>query len=139
MHPVKGLSNCDGYKPDGISFPSSRVQAELLKKVYAQANVDPKKVCYLECHGTGTQVGDLQETTAVTNFFFDKKLGRDESLLVGSTKSNMGHPEPASGLSSMCKLIVTAQSGVIPKNLHYKTPNPKLEGNSFIHLNCRRI
>merc|ERR1719450_1580643 len=40
----------------------------------------------------------------------------------------MGHPEPASGLSSMCKLIVTAQSGVIPKNLHYKTPNPKLEG-----------
>lgn len=51
-------------------------------------------MAYVEAHGTGTQAGDPQELNTIADVFCK---GRDGPLLVGSTKSNMGHPEPASG------------------------------------------
>lgn len=56
--------------------------------------MDPSTVAYVEAHGTGTKAGDPQELNAIVDVFC---TGRQEALLVGSTKSNMGHPEPASG------------------------------------------
>lgn len=51
---------------------------------------------------------------------------RPTPLLIGSVKSNMGHSEPASGLSSLAKLLVAMEAGVIPGNLHYSTPNAEI-------------
>jgi len=80
----------------GITFPSGEVQKQLLQDVYAQACVDPSSVAYVEAHGTGTKAGDPQEVNTITDVFCK---GRQGPLLIGSTKSNMGHPEPASGNS----------------------------------------
>lgn len=49
-------------------------------------------------------------------------------MLIGSVKSNMGHAEPASGLCSLTKIILSIHRGVIPPNLHYKEPNEYIEG-----------
>ena len=49
----------------------------------------------MEAHGTGTKAGDPQELNTVADVFCGN--GRKGPLLIGSTKSNMGHPEPASG------------------------------------------
>jgi hypothetical protein len=35
----------------------------------------------------------------------------------------MGHPEPASGIAALVKMLISIQRGVIPGNLHYKEPN----------------
>lgn len=78
----------------GITFPSGEIQKKLITEVYSEAGVDPKNVAYVEAHGTGTQAGDPQELNTIADVFCK---GRDGPLLVGSTKSNMGHPEPASG------------------------------------------
>ena len=78
----------------GITFPSGEVQRSLLKQVYSEAGVDPAQVAYVEAHGTGTAAGDPQELNSITEVFCS---GRQGPLLIGSTKSNMGHPEPASG------------------------------------------
>lgn len=72
-----------------------------MREIYSEAGVDPNQVVYVECHGTGTKVGDPQETNAVTEVFCQN---RTTPLLVGSVKSNMGHAEPASGLASICKV-----------------------------------
>lgn len=47
------------------------------------------------------QVGDPQELNGI-----DRALcaTRQDPLLIGSTKSNMGHPEPASGLAALAKV-----------------------------------
>ena len=79
----------------GITFPSGEVQKRLLKEVYSEAKVDPSQVVYVETHGTGTKAGDPQELNTIADVFCGDK--RNGSLLIGSTKSNMGHPEPASG------------------------------------------
>ena len=79
----------------GLTFPSGEVQKRLLKEVYSEAKVDPAVVSYVEAHGTGTKAGDPQEVNSIVDVFCK---GRNGPLLIGSTKSNMGHPEPASGM-----------------------------------------
>lgn len=82
----------------GVTFPSGEVQKELLQQVYSQAGVDPTSVAYVEAHGTGTKAGDPQEVNTITDVFCKNRQG---PLMIGSTKSNMGHPEPASGQTSL--------------------------------------
>jgi len=47
-------------------------------------------------------------------------------LLIGATKSNMGHGEPAAALCAVSKVALALKYGVIPQNLHFKTPNPNI-------------
>jgi fatty acid synthase len=92
---VHARSNSDGNKDQGITFPSGAIQKRLLQTVYSEAGVNPAHVAYVEAHGTGTKAGDPQELNSITEVFCTKE--RQGPLLIGSTKSNMGHPEPASG------------------------------------------
>jgi fatty acid synthase len=57
------------------------------------------------------RLGDPQEMNAITEVFCSK---RNQPLLIGSTKSNMGHPEPASGVAALAKLLIAIQDGHIP-------------------------
>ncbi|VDN95477.1 unnamed protein product [Brugia pahangi] len=122
---VHAKSNTDGYKEQGITFPSGERQAALLEEVYREAGVDPNTVTYVESHGTGTKVGDPQEANAICQVFCQN---RNSALLIGSVKSNMGHAEPASGLCSIAKVLIAMERGFIPPNLHYNEPNPYIPG-----------
>ncbi|RUS75295.1 hypothetical protein EGW08_016938, partial [Elysia chlorotica] len=83
------------------------------------------QVKYFECHGTGTQAGDPNETRAICNAVCK---GKKDPLLIGSIKSNLGHGETASGINGISKVIITMHSRQIPPNLHFKNPNPKIPG-----------
>jgi len=122
---VHAKSNTDGFKSEGITFPSGYRQGQLLVEVYREAGVHPHEVKYLECHGTGTKVGDPQEANAICEIFC---RDREDTLLIGSVKSNMGHAEPASGIASLCKILIAMETGTIPPNLHYTEPNPYIPG-----------
>ncbi|KAH7958697.1 hypothetical protein HPB49_004329 [Dermacentor silvarum] len=87
--------NADGHKTTGIMVPSAKLQEKLFREVYAEANVDPSSVLYLEAHGTGTKVGDPTELAAVSSVFC--KPERAGPLKIGSVKSNLGHTEAAAG------------------------------------------
>ncbi|CAG2220061.1 FASN [Mytilus edulis] len=97
-------SNNDGRKEKGITFPSGNAQKELLQGVYRDISVDPGSVEYVEAHGTGTQAGDPQELNTICDIFCKD---RTRSLLIGSVKSNIGHTEPAAGLSNGKLKVVT--------------------------------
>jgi len=102
------------------------MQKELLLEVYNEAGIDPSTVSYVELHGTGTAAGDPQEANSVAEVFCSN--GRRTPLLVGSTKSNMGHPEPASGLAALAKVLIAMHDHAIPANLHFSQPNPDIPG-----------
>jgi len=121
---IKGaLINTDGFKDQGITFPSGKMQNKLIQEVYAKCGVHPSEVSYVEAHGTGTKVGDPQEVNSIAEFF---TKDRTSPLLIGSVKSNMGHSEPASGLCSLAKIVIALESGKIPANLHFANPNPDI-------------
>ncbi|XP_077489222.1 fatty acid synthase-like [Amblyomma americanum] len=117
-------ASADGYKTQGVTYPSGRAQEELLREVYSEAKVDPLEVEYVEAHGTGTKAGDVQEMEAITNVFC--KAGRQDPLKVGAVKSNVGHNEVASGVSSIAKVILAMETGTIAANLHFEKPNPDI-------------
>lgn len=59
-------TNCDGYKPEGITFPSIEAQYKLIKKTYEECKLDPEyHITYVEGHITGTPVGDPIESQAL--------------------------------------------------------------------------
>ncbi|KAI8426660.1 LOW QUALITY PROTEIN: hypothetical protein MSG28_005429 [Choristoneura fumiferana] len=121
---VRGArTNTDGHKPQGITYPSGAMQQRLARETFAEARLRPQDVVYVEAHGTGTKVGDPEEVNAIADLFC---AGRTAPLLLGSVKSNMGHSEPASGLCSVAKMVVAMERGVIPGNLHYRSPNPDI-------------
>ena len=75
-----------------------------MKQIYALAGINPADIGYVEAHGTGTPVGDPVEVEGLYNTFC-KDVKRDKPLIIGSTKSSMGHTEPASGLVARAKFL----------------------------------
>ncbi len=117
-------ANQDGHT-DGISLPNSTAQGELLENLYRKCGVAAAEVDYVEAHGTGTQAGDFAETLAL-HTHFSKGRAVEKKLLIGSVKSNIGHLEAAAGMAGLFKAIGILKNRQIPKNLHFKNPNPKI-------------
>jgi len=70
--------NSDG-RTSGLSHPSSESHEALIRRSHTLAGFsDFSKTAMIECHGTGTQVGDPLEATAVGNVF------RDCGIFIGS-------------------------------------------------------
>ncbi|CAG2109641.1 unnamed protein product, partial [Medioppia subpectinata] len=109
--------NIDGNKRMGMFFPSSESQEDLMIQVYKEAGVDPLDVNYFEAHATGTKVGDPQEAKAIYNAYCGKPK-RKGTLPIGLLKSNIGHAEGASGVSSITKLLLAYERESIPSCLH---------------------
>ncbi|KAJ8958993.1 hypothetical protein NQ317_011721 [Molorchus minor] len=122
---VHAKTNCDGYKEQGITYPSGKAQTELLKDFYTECLIDPRDLSYMEAHGTGTFVGDPEEGTAIDDTM---TANRRTPLLIGSVKSNIGHTEPASGVCSIIKCIIALETGYIPPNINFKHPQEAIRG-----------
>lgn len=126
--------NADGHKT-GLTVPSPRRQADLLRQVYAQAGIDPASLDYLEAHGTGTAVGDPVETRAI-----GEALGCRRSisapLPIGSIKGNLGHLEAASGVAGLVKAINCLQHRAIPATVGMELANPNID---FDRLNIEIV
>ena len=76
--------------------------------------------------GTGTAAGDLIEFSAINAVFGPSREGM-EPLVVGSVKSCIGHLEASSALASIIKVTLCLERGLIPPQLHFKHPNPKID------------
>lgn len=114
--------NQDGRTP-GISFPSKQAQEELIKTVYETAGLDPLETTYVEAHGTGTQAGDPIETSAISNAI---AMDREQPLLIGSVKSNVGHMEGASGVTGIIKCVLMLENGMTLPSRNFEKPNERI-------------
>lgn len=119
-------SNSNGRTP-GIASPSAEAQALAIRAAYASAGItDFNATTYLECHGTGTQAGDPTEVRAAASVFSASR-SPEKPLIIGSIKSNVGHSEPASGLSGLMKATMAIEKGIIPGNPTFINPSPKID------------
>ncbi len=77
----------------------------------------------LQAHGTGTEVGDGIEIDAFSRVLKHKS---GDPIMIGSIKTNLGHSEAVSGISSIIKVTLALERGVNPQTIGVKTINPKL-------------
>ena len=124
---IKGTSiNNDGGRKVSFPAPSVTGQARAMVEAFTLADVSPDSVGYVECHATGTAVGDPQEVQALTRAFrlWTERRG---FCALGSVKTNIGHPEQTAGLAGVIKTALALRQGRIPPTLHFKTPSPKID------------
>jgi acyl transferase domain-containing protein/NADPH:quinone reductase-like Zn-dependent oxidoreductase/acyl carrier protein len=98
-------ANQDGRTP-GITVPNPEAQADLIRRVTAEAGLRPEQIGYVEAHGTGTAVGDPIEMAAL-GAALGRVEGRTTDLVVGSIKNSIGHLEAAAGVASVVKAALT--------------------------------
>lgn len=116
-------------KTAGITLPSSLGQEEVIRKAYTKAGLSPDETAYVECHGTGTAVGDPIEVEAVARAF-NRPAGSTPTL-IGSVKTNLGHSEAASGISSVIKGTLALEHGFIPPTIGIQRLNPKIKSDAW--------
>ncbi|MFY9825408.1 MAG: amino acid adenylation domain-containing protein, partial [Thermoanaerobaculia bacterium] len=133
---IKGSAcNNDGSLKVSFMAPSIEGQVEVYRQAYENAGVDPRTVSYVECHGTGTALGDPIEIAALSRVFADED-GRRNYCAIGSLKTNIGHLDTAAGVSGLIKAALALHHGVIPPSLHFEAPNPRIDfANSPFFVN----
>lgn len=75
----------------------------------------------IECHATGTPLGDKVELASMERFFEDKLAGSAVPL-IGSAKSNLGHLLTAAGMPGIMKMIFAMRSGRLPPSINLSAP-----------------
>lgn len=121
--------NSDGARKNGLTIPSADAQMELMERVLGASDIKASDIDFVEAHGTGTPVGDPVEAKSIGKTY---ARGRVAPLPISSAKANFGHLEPASGLVSMVKAILTLKHGFLPPMPLDFTPNPAI---NFKELN----
>ncbi len=129
---ILGISvNNDGYKDNGITFPSGEVQSINNLQAFNSSCIHPDSISYIEAHGTGTLAGDSQELDGLMKTFYSNN-NIPKRFKLGSVKSNMGHAEAASGIMSLIKCLLMFEKRKIFPNLNYKsTKHEQIINNYF--------
>ncbi len=107
-----GLSN-DGRGKFLLS-PNPKGQRLAFERAYHAEDISPKDTSYLECHATGTPLGDVTELNSISDFFEHYQT----KPLLGSVKSNMGHLLTAAGMTGLQKVLLALQKEVIPASIN---------------------
>ena len=118
--------NNDGAGKISYLAPSVDGQAAAIEEALAIGDIDPASVTYVECHGTGTPLGDPIEVAALNQAYGGAGRPAD-SCGIGSVKSNIGHLDTAAGVASLIKVVQSLKHRQLPATLHYSAPNPALE------------
>ena len=117
--------NHDG-RSNGLLAPNPDAQADVLRKAYKDAGIDPRTVDYVEAHGTGTILGDPIEADALGRVV-GKGRAADRPALLGAVKSNVGHLESAAGAASLAKVALSLKNDKLPPSINYTGPNPYID------------
>ncbi|MGW5117282.1 beta-ketoacyl synthase N-terminal-like domain-containing protein [Streptomyces noursei] len=120
---VRGIGLGNDGRASGLIAPDVAGQERVMRAAYTSAGVPPESVGLLECHATGTAVGDAVEAHATGRVF-----AAHSALPVGSVKANIGHLLTTSGSAALLKAIDALGSGVRPATPHDGTPT-MLEGH----------
>ena len=118
-----GLSN-DG-RGHGLLAPSEDGQVRAMEAAYRESGLEPRDISLLECHATGTRVGDGVEIKSTSRVFGSHRVA------AGSIKGNLGHLITASGMAALAKTLTAMERGVKPPSAPIDAPTADLEGSSL--------
>ncbi|VBA62188.1 polyketide synthase Pks13 [Mycobacterium attenuatum] len=117
--------NHDG-RSNGLIAPNQDAQADVLRRAYKDAGIDPRTIDYIEAHGTGTVLGDPIEAEALGRVV-GKGRPADRPALLGAVKTNVGHLESAAGAASMAKVVLALQHDKLPPSINFAGPSPYID------------
>ena len=130
---IRGIGLSNDIHGDLLA-PSSEGQLRAMQAAYQQAGWSPSDVDLIECHATGTPVGDAVEVESLKRLWSDRGSGWSPGQCsIGSVKSNVGHMLTAAGAAGLLKVLLALKHETLPPTANQTQPSPRLqlEGSPF--------
>ncbi|HEU4767887.1 MAG TPA: SDR family NAD(P)-dependent oxidoreductase, partial [Pyrinomonadaceae bacterium] len=130
---IRGSAVNHGGRVNTLTAPNPNAQSELIQKAFAEGDVDPTTVSYIEAHGTGTALGDPIEINGLKKAFREmiekRGLATPEKPFcgIGAVKTNTGHLETAAAMAGIFKIILGMKHNTIPASIHLNEVNPYIQ------------
>ncbi len=118
-----GLSNDLG---GSLLAPASEGQLRAMRAAYQQAGWSPTDVDLIECHATGTPVGDAVEFSSLQQLWQESGW-RPGQCVIGSVKANVGHLLTAAGSAAMIKTLLAMKQQTLPPMVNFNKPAAGIE------------
>ena len=94
------------------------------------ANVEAKKIDYINAHSASTGLGDIAESMAIARIFGD--LSSNKDLKVSSTKSMHGHMLGATGAAEAIVCIEAIMTGLIPPTINLDNQDEAVANLNYV-------
>jgi 3-oxoacyl-[acyl-carrier-protein] synthase II len=112
-------ATCDAYHR--VRLEENGIEpARAMTLAMVDAGIDPERIDYLNLHGTSTQLNDRIETQAVKNAFGKHA----HSIPMSSTKSQIGHPQGATGAAGIGATLLALADGIVPPTINLDVADP---------------
>ncbi|MBX2798833.1 MAG: acyltransferase domain-containing protein [Myxococcales bacterium] len=118
---IRGSATNNNGVNDSLPAVSRDGQQRLVATACRRAAVEPHAVHYVECHGSGTAMGDSVELAAL-GASYGAAPERTGPLAVGSIKTNLGHLEAAAGIVGLVKVALSLHHATLVPSLHFRQP-----------------
>jgi 3-oxoacyl-[acyl-carrier-protein] synthase II len=112
-------ATCDAYHRVRLAEDGSE-PARAMHLALQDAGVEPKDIDYVNLHGTSTVLNDRIETAAL-KLAFDGHAAR---IPMSATKSQIGHPQGASGAAGLGAALCAMHTHRIPPTINLEEPDP---------------
>lgn len=119
---IKGTATNHNGRTSGYTVPHASTQAKVIEEALKDSALQASQISYLECHGTGTRLGDPVEINGLKQIFCN-----DSPLFIGSLKSNYGHLEAAAGIAGIVKVVLQMQMKQLFPSIHAESLNPEIK------------
>ena len=119
-------SVCANDVGGSLLAPMSEGQLRAMRAAYDRAGWNPHDVDLVECHATGTPVGDAVEVASLRELWGDREQA-GARCVIGSVKSNIGHLLTAAGGAALTKVLLAMRAETLPPTANFTTPQPGME------------
>jgi 3-oxoacyl-[acyl-carrier-protein] synthase II len=112
-------ATCDAYHRVRLAEDGSE-PARAMRLALEDAGIEPKDIDYVNLHGTSTVLNDRIETSALKRAFD----GHAARIPMSATKSQIGHPQGASGAAGLGAALCAMHTNRIPPTINLEEPDP---------------
>jgi 3-oxoacyl-[acyl-carrier-protein] synthase II len=112
-------ATCDAYHRVRLAEDGDE-PARAMRLALSDAGVEAKDIDYVNLHGTSTLLNDRIETSAL-KLAFDGHAAR---IPMSATKSQVGHPQGASGAAGLGAALCAMHTNRIPPTINLEEPDP---------------
>ncbi|CAN2045330.1 3-hydroxyacyl-(acyl-carrier protein) dehydratase / trans-2-decenoyl-(acyl-carrier protein) isomerase [Candidatus Magnetomoraceae bacterium gMMP-1] len=132
---IHGLIHGIGLSNDiegNLLAPATEGQLRAIKPAYEASGWSPNDIDLIECHGTGTPVGDAVEIKSLKSFW-GKSGWQPGQCAIGSVKSMIGHLLTGAGAAALIKILLSLKHKTLPPSLNFNKAHSQspLKGSPF--------
>ncbi|TCN57662.1 SDR family NAD(P)-dependent oxidoreductase [Flavobacterium circumlabens] len=131
---IKSSAIFHGGRGFSLEAPSPSGIREAVLMSFRKAKISPETVDYIEAHGIANPFADAIELQALNDVYKELSSESDKKWHVGSIKPTIGHPEFASGIASLIKVVKAFEHQTIPGISGLSNINNQIENDHALIL-----